>query len=428
MALLFILLYEVCQTRPPDGQLRHVTLFEEAHRLLRNVPMATSVEVASPRGKAVEMFTDMMAEMRAYGEGFIIVDQMPGKLVPDDIKGSNLKIIHRLMAQDDRDAVGNAMGLNHSQIEHLPRLIVGQAVVHSEELGEACLAKIDLVEDDLAAQQPGDTSQERERATGERLRNQMSRFYACHREVFRRYPVCALCDAPCDYLSPWTQPDDTARKAFDRLFGAFLYSDTQAYLQVWQEIKTSLRRRLVALYNPSQWSEGVFLCHLAQLSRVTVAGWCDYHSQAGARLGVGVALQAQTAEVLQALLTDASDRVVEDRVGLLRKTMWEKSAYDPPDAQPGCALCQRRCRFGYLVQRLAPLRSDSLAVRIQEVNRASPFDRDYDRLVQLMSRVAAQTAGIPCPDRELPQLGYCYRTRSTTRDHVLTGYQRANRE
>jgi len=48
--------------------------------------------------------------------------------------------------------------------------------------------------------------------------------------------------------------------------------------------------------------------------------------------------------------------------------------------------------------------------------------------VRLMSNVAAQTAGIPFADRELPHLGYCYLARSTTRDHVLTGYQRVNRE
>ena len=42
-----------------------------------------SAESANPRGKAVEMFSDILAEIREYGEGFIIVDQVPAKLAPD---------------------------------------------------------------------------------------------------------------------------------------------------------------------------------------------------------------------------------------------------------------------------------------------------------------------------------------------------------
>lgn len=162
MALLFTRLYEEVQCNPAGSPLRHVTLMEEAHRLLRNMPPAASAESANPRGKAIEMFTDMMAEMRTYGEGFIIVDQMPNKLIPDVIKGSNLKIVHRLLAADDRESVGNSMGLTSAQNEHLPRLALGQAIVHSEELGDACLVQIDSVEDDLAGGLKHQTPEERE--------------------------------------------------------------------------------------------------------------------------------------------------------------------------------------------------------------------------------------------------------------------------
>lgn len=149
MGLIFVMLYEAVQNRPLYGGLQHITLIEEAHRLLRNTQLHNATDQANPRGKAVEMFSDMMAEMRAYGEGFVVVDQMPNKLVPDVIKGSNLKIIHRLMALDDRSVVGNAIGLSDEQVDYLPRLTVGQAVVHSEELNDACLVQIDPVEDDL---------------------------------------------------------------------------------------------------------------------------------------------------------------------------------------------------------------------------------------------------------------------------------------
>ena len=211
MALVFILLYEANSMRPIDNQLHHVTLIEEAHRLLRNVPISVSVEIANPRGKTVEMFTDMMAEMRARGEGFMIVDQMPSKLVPDVIKGSDLKIVHRLLAYDDRLAVGNAMGLSPEQIDFLPRLRVGQAVIHSEQLEEACLVKIDPKEDELISMNEGITAKEKQVFIERRMVEQKTNFRKDSVDYFRRFPLCAFreypkCDAPCEYSPTNNEP------------------------------------------------------------------------------------------------------------------------------------------------------------------------------------------------------------------------------
>jgi uncharacterized protein len=65
------------------GGLRHLTVVEEAHRLLRRP------EPGAPAGAAahaVEMFAGLLAEIRAYGEGLIIAEQIPGRLIPDVIK------------------------------------------------------------------------------------------------------------------------------------------------------------------------------------------------------------------------------------------------------------------------------------------------------------------------------------------------------
>ena len=51
---------------------------------------------------AVEMFAGLLAEIRAYGEGLIIAEQIPAKLIPDVIKNTAVKIVHRLPAADDR--------------------------------------------------------------------------------------------------------------------------------------------------------------------------------------------------------------------------------------------------------------------------------------------------------------------------------------
>jgi hypothetical protein len=106
---------------------RHVTLIEEAHRLL------TKPEPQDSESKrfAVTMFADMLSEIRKYGEGLIIVDQIPNKLIPDVIKNTNTKIIHRLFAKDDRESVGDAIGLDDEQKKYISQLQVGETIVFS---------------------------------------------------------------------------------------------------------------------------------------------------------------------------------------------------------------------------------------------------------------------------------------------------------
>lgn len=124
------------------GVLRHVTLLEEAHRLLRATPELMSHEVANPRGQAVEAFCRMLTEMRAYGEGVIIVDQIPAKLARDAVKSTNLKLIHRLVAEDDRQLVGAAMNLTPQQQRHLATLGNGQCAAYAEGRDTAYLLKV----------------------------------------------------------------------------------------------------------------------------------------------------------------------------------------------------------------------------------------------------------------------------------------------
>lgn len=81
---------------------------------------------------AVETFTDMLAEVRKYGEGLIIADQIPGKLAPEVLKNTNTKIIHKLLARDDKEIVGDTMLMNEKQKEYLSALETGDAVIFSE--------------------------------------------------------------------------------------------------------------------------------------------------------------------------------------------------------------------------------------------------------------------------------------------------------
>ena len=114
--------------------LRHLSVFEEAHRLLRNTAGSGAA------AHAVEMFAGLLAEIRAYGEGLIIAEQIPSKLIPDVIKNTAVKIVHRLPAKDDRDAVGATMNITPAQSEYLITLPPGQAAVFTDGMDYPLLA------------------------------------------------------------------------------------------------------------------------------------------------------------------------------------------------------------------------------------------------------------------------------------------------
>ena len=112
-------------------EVRHLMLIEEAHRLLKNVQGGTG-ENADPRGAAVEFFCNLLAELRSKGQGFIVADQIPSKLAPDLIKNTNLKIVHRTVAEEERRLIGGAMHMTEAQIDSLASLRQGVAAVYSE--------------------------------------------------------------------------------------------------------------------------------------------------------------------------------------------------------------------------------------------------------------------------------------------------------
>jgi uncharacterized protein len=87
----------------------------------------------------VEMFASLLAEVRAYGEGLVVAEQIPAKLIPDVIKNTAVKIVHRLPAQDDRDAVGATMNLSPAQSTYLVTLEPGTAGVFSDGMDQPLL-------------------------------------------------------------------------------------------------------------------------------------------------------------------------------------------------------------------------------------------------------------------------------------------------
>lgn len=127
------------QRHREELEFQHLTLLEEAHRLLTRPEPGES----GSRKMGVEMFANLLSEVRKYGEGLIIADQIPNKLLPDVIKNTNTKIVHRLFAADDRDAIGDAIGLTDAQKGFLPMLMPGETIVYSGGWHAPVLAKID---------------------------------------------------------------------------------------------------------------------------------------------------------------------------------------------------------------------------------------------------------------------------------------------
>jgi len=122
--------------------LRHLTVIEEAHRLLRRQEGSGDGGSGGAAGHAVEMFAGLLAEIRAYGEGLIIAEQIPDRLIQDVIKNTAVKITHRLPAADDRDAVGATMNMTRAQNRFLVTLKPGEAAVFADGMDYPLLTRM----------------------------------------------------------------------------------------------------------------------------------------------------------------------------------------------------------------------------------------------------------------------------------------------
>ncbi|MGH8200918.1 MAG: ATP-binding protein [Steroidobacteraceae bacterium] len=238
MALLFVFLCQYAEARQRDlpesrrERLQHLTLVEEAHRLLEAPRGGTSAETGDPRGKAVSMFTNMLAEMRAYGEGFIIADQIPSKLAADILKNSYLKIAHQLLDAQDRHAVGGCMNLTEAQIRHLNTLPTGYAAVHDERIGSAVLVRMLPVKSSRAP------------ALADREVRDLARLAdAGERAHLRRHAGCRVCSSPCDFLTPLEEAPgwERIKRTPSSFFEEVLLGEADRAWMAWSGWRADLR-------------------------------------------------------------------------------------------------------------------------------------------------------------------------------------------
>jgi len=160
MGILLTRLYEYRQvqreTKKQIHEFQHLTVIEEAHRLIKAPNNYSSPDFPEASKQAVETFANMLSEVRAFGEGIMIVEQIPSKLIPDALKNTNLKIMHRLVPEDEREILRGMVNMSKQQSSYLVTIPVGEAVIHSHTDDQPVLVRVMPGKDSLSHHRPSD--------------------------------------------------------------------------------------------------------------------------------------------------------------------------------------------------------------------------------------------------------------------------------
>jgi len=316
IALLVVRLAEHRRGQGPSLGLRHLLVIEEAHRVLAATPRA-SIEQADPRGKAVETFSQLLSEIRAYGQSVLVADQVPGRMAPDVLKNTALKIAHQTVAADDRLALANAMAMDEHQARSLTALPPGQAAVFG--VGDDAPVLVAMPEK-TATQQPSDAE------LGERMRTWRSQ--AGLALVFEPAAFCAETCAGRPQACATARAlvsDPAVKSSFARLVLSML-EDPDALDRLWPDLVGAIRAR-----RPVAIDESDLLRSLAGHLSDTLAA--RRGAQAGWTYGQTEAFAARLREAMLEKLADsaASDARLAFREQALRLL---QRSYEP---YPRCA-------------------------------------------------------------------------------------------
>lgn len=205
----------------PSKELTHITLVEEAHNVLENVVSVGNQEgVGSDvKAKSVQAFCNMLAEVRAYGEGLIIADQSPEKLARDAMRNTNVQIAHQLRDARDREAIANAMIMSEEQRDFLGKCETGRAAIFYTGLQKATFIDVPVYKDKLPPTYEGKSAIENRwlgfedeinpRISDEQVRHYMSQFIQ-----IQANNNCSLCTDRCNYREQILQLAEESKQMF----------------------------------------------------------------------------------------------------------------------------------------------------------------------------------------------------------------------
>ncbi|MGH3681767.1 MAG: ATP-binding protein, partial [Natronosporangium sp.] len=209
IGLLLIRLVEYRRDQPAAApeQLRHLLVIEEAHRLLSNVARRGGEGMNDSRAKAVETFANLLAEIRAYGQGVVVADQVPVKLAPDVIKNTTLKVAHRVVDAEDRRVLAGAMAMTDPQAASLAVLPVGRAAVFSDGDDAPLLVQLPP----LSGMDRPDDDEVAAAMAGRPLRLEFA-------DLFRPHPGCRdESGRDCELARRLVEQDRTVQRSVSRL-------------------------------------------------------------------------------------------------------------------------------------------------------------------------------------------------------------------
>jgi Helicase HerA, central domain len=246
MGLLLIRLYEYRRAHGEFHGLQHLLVIEEAHRLLTNVGPRRAQEEADPRGKAVETFANLLSEIRAYGQGVIVADQIPVKLAPEIIKNTNLKIAHRVVANDDRMVLAGAMAMDERQARALATLTLNEAdkyseaAVYSEGNDAPVLVGVPPAKD-LGGQTPPNDQFVRERMFASKL---FDTYKTLFQPLFLPFPAFDEIKSIANTTTMDMARQIVEEPAFQRTFARMILStieDAEALDRLWPDVLSVIR-------------------------------------------------------------------------------------------------------------------------------------------------------------------------------------------
>lgn len=227
MAILFGTIYEYFAANCPEtNSLKHFTVLEEAHRILENIQTEVSSEFSGhPRAKLVANLCNMLAEVRSYGEGILVVNQIPTKLAPDAIKNVSLKLIFHTEYQGDKEVMAKTLNLNETQMENLTHLAPRESICLFEGLHGAIKLRIPSLE-------VGTMDDNKLSSTMDAVQMKNKSIWGF---PVRPFVGCGSCDEACDHRL------DVESLARDKGFTKTL-NNLQSYSAVNLQIEEGLRR------------------------------------------------------------------------------------------------------------------------------------------------------------------------------------------
>jgi len=140
-SLLILYVVDAARARGMSASVQHVTVVEEAHRLMPE-PRTPSAETGDPAAVSARLMTQLLAEVRSCGESLLVVDQSPSAVAREVLRNTNVKLVHRVVDSIDQEALGFAMGLSDDETPMLGSLGVGRCLISSRRLMRPQAAQI----------------------------------------------------------------------------------------------------------------------------------------------------------------------------------------------------------------------------------------------------------------------------------------------